>query len=233
MHQKRLSAPRTYPMRVKSVGRFVAVPRPGPHPKKQSIPLSIIIKDILKYSENGREAKKIIKSGKIMVDGKTRRDHKYPVGIFDVIQIPETKESFRVVPGEKWLNLIKIPQKENNTKICRIENKTCVKGGKIQLNLNDGKNILVKKDSYKTNDSVLIEVPNLNIKKHLSRKEGSLCLITRGRNKGKMGKIKKLKKTEGSRPNLVSVELNQKIIDLPEDCIFVIGEKEPIIKISE
>jgi len=37
-------------------------------------------------------------------------------------------------------------------KLCRIQNKTIVKGKKVQLNLHDGKNKLVEKDEYKTGD---------------------------------------------------------------------------------
>ncbi|MCD6478207.1 MAG: 30S ribosomal protein S4e [Candidatus Aenigmarchaeota archaeon] len=233
MHQKRLSAPRDYPIRLKSGGKFVVVSSPGPHDKETSIPLLILIRDILKYAESAREAKKIINEGKVYVDGKVRKNYKYPVGIFDVIWIPDTKEIMRIVPGEKRLNVVKIPENEKNIKLCRIENKTIVKGGKTQLNLNDGKNLLVEKDSYKTGDSLVIEVPVLKINKHIKRDEGIICMIVKGKNKGRMGIIKKIKKTEGSQPNLVSVELSQRLIDLPESYVFVVGEKSPVIKISD
>lgn len=233
MHEKRIATKVEYPLKRKSVGRFVVVPRPGPHPKEFCIPLSIILRDFLHYGESLTEAKKIIKSGKILVDGKVRKDYKYPVGVFDVVEIPETKEIFRIVPSEKKLKLIKIPKGEKNLKICRIDNKTVVKKGKTQLNLNDGKNILSDKKEYKTGDSLIIGLPDLKIKKHLKRKKDSLCLIIRGQNKGKIGKIKNIEKTDGSKPNKIIVHIEKKTVSLPEDFIFVVGDKTPEIKVKE
>ncbi len=230
MHQKRLSAPKSYPIKRKLNKRFLVCPRPGPHPKNNCITLLSVLRDMLEYCENSREARYTIKLGKVMVDGKTRKDLKYPVGIFDIITLPEIKESYIVVSGEKYLKLLKTDKK---SKICRIENKTKIKGGKTQLNLHDGKNLIVDKDRYKTKDSLVLELPNLKIEKHLKRKENSLCLIIKGSNMGKIGKIKDIKKTPGSKPNMASIEINQKTVDIPEKFVFVIGEKTPEIKISD
>ena len=231
MHQKRLAAKESYPFKRKIKKRFLVCPRPGPHPKEDSIPLLSLLRDVIGYCENAKETRNIIKAGKIMVDGKIRKDCKYPVGIFDIVTIPEINESYRVLPGEKWLKLVKTEDK--NVKICRIENKTKIKGGKTQLNLHDGKNLIVDKDHYKTGDSVVIEIPKLKIEKHIKREKDSLCLVIRGSNKGKIGKIKEVKKTLGSISNLTSIEINQETVDIPEKFIFVIGEKSPAIKISD
>ena len=231
MHQKRLSAKESYPIKKKIKKRFVVCPRPGPNPKEDSIPLLSLLRDVLGYCENAKESKHIIKSGKITVDGKVRKDHKYPIGIFDVVTIPQIKESFRVVPGEKWLELIKTAEKD--VKICRIKNKTVERGGKIQLNLHDGKNLIVKKDDYKTGDSLVLSIPKLEIKKHLKREKNSLCLVIKGSNRGKIGILRGVRKTLGSTPNLASIEVNQRTVDIPEKFIFVIGDKSPAIKISD
>jgi small subunit ribosomal protein S4e len=76
---------------------WVVSPRPGPHKKFECIPLLIIVRDILKIVDNAKDAKKIIKSREIFVDGKPRRDHKYPVGLFDVVEIPKLRKQYRVV----------------------------------------------------------------------------------------------------------------------------------------
>jgi len=231
MHQKRLSAKEIYPIKKKVKERFVVRPRPGSHSKEDSIPLLSLVRDVLGYCENAREGRHIIKSGMILVDGKIRKDHKYTVGIFDVITIPQIGKSFRVVPGEKWLKLIKIEDKE--LKLCRIKNKTVIRGGKIQLNLHDGKNLIVKSGQYKTGDSLLLNLDKLEIKKHIKREKDSLCLVTRGGSKGKVGKINKIKKSIGSTSNMASIEISQKTFDIPENFVFVIGDKSPVIKISD
>ncbi len=230
MHQKRLSASGGYPIKKGIKKRFVVCPRAGPHSKDSSMPLLSVLRDILKYCENAGESRKLIKSGKIIVDGKVRKDHKYPVGLFDVVSIPDIKESYAVVPGEKWLQLVKT---KNNSKLCRIDNKVKVRKNKTQLNMHDGKNLLVDKDVYKTWDSVIVSLPELKISKHLKRGKGSLCLIIKGSNKGKIGKIKEIKKSLGSKPNMASVEINQKTVDIPEKLVFVIGENKPEIELSD
>ena len=154
-------------------------------------------------------------------------------GIFDVVEISGTGEFFRVVSGEKTLKLIRIPDKEKNLKLCRIDNKTMVKGGKIQLNLNDGKNILVDGGDFKTGDSLLIELSNVKIKKHLKRDKGSTVMIIKGQNRGKIGKIKEIEKVYGPNPNKVTVEIDNRTVSIPEKFVFVIGEKGPEIKVSE
>lgn len=229
-HEKRISFGKKYP--VKGRGKFIVVPSSGPHPKDFSIPLSVVLRDFLEYGENLKEAKNIIRSGKVLVDGKVRKDYRYPVGIFDVIEILEINKTFRVVPGEKRLEIIEIPKKEKNLKLCRIENKALVKGGKQQLNLNDGKNILSGKGTYETGDTLVIKVPKLHVKKQIKRKKNALCMVIKGQNKGRLGKIKKIEKTEDLTPNKIEVKLGKRKVSLPEKFIFVVGSKKPEIKVS-
>jgi hypothetical protein len=45
----------------------------------------MLLRDILKYATTGKEAKMIVKQGKVKVDGKTRFDERFPVGLMDVV----------------------------------------------------------------------------------------------------------------------------------------------------
>lgn len=231
MHQKRLSVKEVYSLKKKIKNRFVVYTRPGPHKRDESMSLVSLFRDVLGYCENSREARQSIKSGQIMVDGKVRKDHKYPVGIFDVVTIPGIKKSFRLVPGEKWIKLVEID--DSDLKLCKIKAKKMVRGGKIQVSLHDGKNIIVKKDDYSTGDSLLVTVPEMSIKKHIKRGKDCLCLVTKGSRKGKIAKLKGIRKIQSSTPNLASIEIDQKRVDIPEDFIFVVGEKSPALKISD
>jgi small subunit ribosomal protein S4e len=58
---------------------------------------------------NGREATFILndKEGGIQIDHKIRRDKCFPVGIMDVVQVPKTKESFRVLYDVKGRFVLK------------------------------------------------------------------------------------------------------------------------------
>ena len=70
---KRYKMPAFWPVNRKEK-KWVVRPRAGPHSIAGSIPLNLIIRDMLKLTENISETKKIIKSGAVIVDKKKRTD---------------------------------------------------------------------------------------------------------------------------------------------------------------
>lgn len=226
---KRLLAPKFWKV-PKKVRKWVVSPRPGPHKKFESIPLQIILRDILKIAETGKEAKGIIKKGEILIDGRARKDQAYPVGLFDSIAIPRVKKFYRVIPKEKGLELKEIPEQESKLKICKIVNKKTLKGGKIQLNLHDGRN-LIAENIYKPGDSLLIELPSQKILQHIKLEEGNLAIVTKGKNSGKIVRIKEI--IRGMKMNKVICELGDKKIEAIKDFIMVIGKENPLVSLGE
>ena len=142
MKIKRMAAPKWWPIKRKE-NKFVISSR-GSHEKDFSLPLLILIRDVLKIAETNREAKRIIKNGDVLVDKRKRKDPKFGLGLFDVIEIPAMKKAWRVVP-KNGLSFVEIPENEANLKICKIVDKKTLKGNKNQLNLNDGRNLLTDK----------------------------------------------------------------------------------------
>lgn len=192
-HLKRLRIPKTWPIPRKGL-KFAVNPDPGPHTKSGCMPLRVILRDLLGYAENARESRIILTQGKVLVDKKPRKRGRFPVGLMDIIEIPDTKQYFRMIIGESGLRLEKITQAEAAWKFCKITGKTTLKKGTHQLNLHDGKNILVKKDTYRVGDSVMISLPDQKILKHLRLEKGSHGLITGGKNIGIWGRIKEIEK---------------------------------------
>jgi len=214
--------------------KWIVSPRPGPHKKFESIPLLIIVRDLLKLVDTKNDAKKIIKNKNILVDGKPRTDLKYSVGLFDVIDIPKKEKQYRVVPDKHGLSLIEIPNKESNVKICRIKNKTIVKGGKTQLNLHDGKNILIKdKETYKPGDSILIELPSQKIVDHVNMEKGVVAIIAGGQNIGDIINIKEIIKTKSREPNKIICKKDEKEFEAIMDYVYIVGKEKPLIKLTE
>ena len=127
---KRLASPKWWPIERK-IKKYITTPR-GSHPRKLSIPLAILIRDILKLVETSIEARNVIKRGNILVDWKIRKDTHYAVGLFDVVEIPMLEKSWRAIP-KNGLTFIEIPKKENRLKICKIIDKKILKGNKISF----------------------------------------------------------------------------------------------------
>ena len=59
-------------------------PSPGPHKLRESLPLSVFLRNRLKYALTGREVTSIVKQRLIKIDGKVRTDNTYPAGFMGV-----------------------------------------------------------------------------------------------------------------------------------------------------
>ncbi|NOZ59074.1 MAG: 30S ribosomal protein S4e [Euryarchaeota archaeon] len=236
-HAKRLTAPKAVKI-PRRESKFIVKPRPGPHPQERSIALLLVVRDMLGFAKNSREAKKIIKAGKVLVDGKPRKDHKYPVGLMDIVTIPEAKVQKVVLFDRKGRLVLKdVAKKRSTTKLCRINNKTVVKGGHIQLNLHDGRNVLIRvsnpekpaEDVYSTKDTVVIDLKKGRIVKHLRYGEGSLAYIIEGKHMGEVARIKEIRKVRSPQPNVVVLTRDGEEFETIEDYVFVIGEDKPVL----
>lgn len=189
MHLKRYSIPKYWKLGRKEK-KFVVSPTPGPHKKYECIPLLVVLRDVLKIVDNSKEARIVISKGEILVDKKERKDPNYPVGLMDIIEIPNIKKYYLVSVNKHGLFLEEVSHASADKKLCRIQDKRTLKGGIMQLNLHDGRNILTEKNVYNPNDSVLIELPTQKILKHYKFDKNSSAIIVSGKNIGVKGKIK-------------------------------------------
>jgi small subunit ribosomal protein S4e len=236
-HLKRLAAPPHLKISVKE-SVFTVCPSPGPHPKYECIPLLLIVRDYLRYAERSEEARKIIGAGKIFVDGRPVKDYKFPVGLMDVVSIPETGENYRVLPIYRHgLDLVEISREESGFKLGRIIRKMHVPGGHLQITLHDGRNIRFKDVTeetrqYNTRDTVKISIPSQVILGYLRLEEGKYGLLIKGPKQGLHGEIIEIRR-EVTYPAKPIVRLKSSIGEVSSllDYVMVVGEGEPWIKL--
>lgn len=236
-HLKRWAVPPFWPISVKE-RKWAVKPSPGPHPADVCIPLLVLIRDVLGYAKNAREARVIIGEGRIRVDGRVRRDRKFPVGIMDVVEVGD--EAFRVLPHpQKGLILHGIGEEERGFKLYRIDGKTIVRGGNLQINLHDGTNILIAikdplrpvEDVYKRFDSLKLSIPDHEILGHIPFKEGAYAMIIRGRNMGRHGKIAKIEPRGMESPIVTIRRGDGGSIRSIKDYVFCVGGERPWISL--
>ena len=91
-HLKRLNAPKTWPISRKG-SKWITKQNPGPHKLNESMPLNIIIRDLLIYAKTTKEVKNILSNKDILINKRVIKEKKFPVGTFDIIEIPKTKEN--------------------------------------------------------------------------------------------------------------------------------------------
>ncbi len=238
-HLKRLAAPGFWPIHRKEKV-WTIKPSPGPHPSDRSIPLLVVVRDLLGLAKTSKEAGIIISEGKIKVDGKIRKDKKFPVGLMDVIEVSGLNKFFRVVPStQRFFAFQPIDEEEKTFKLCRIENKTTVKEGKIQLNLHDGRNILLNPEEasgngYKVLDVLKVSLPDNKIIEHLKFEEGMYAVIIGGKNTGKHGVIIEIEKTPYKKRKLKTVKIRGKDgveYNTIPDYVFVVGKENPVVSL--
>lgn len=213
--------------------KWAVSPRPGPHRKFESVPLQVLLRDVLGVVEKGKESRTIIKRGEVFVDGRVKKDHAYPVGLFDVVTIPATGKNYRAVPSKNVLGFIEISDEEAKRKICKIENKTVIGKGRMQLNLHDGKNILADKKEFRTGDSLVLEIPSLKVIDHMQLQEGAVGIVTKGVDVGKIGKVIKVSQATSKEHAKVICDFDGKEEEVLKERFFVIGKEKPAIKVGE
>jgi len=240
---KRKPAPRFWPIHRKEAV-WIVRPSPGPHSLEKCLPLSLVLRDILGLAETRKEAKKIIGQGKVYVDGKVRRKDDFPVGLMDVISMPDLNKFYRILPSHKGLFLSPIGKEEADFKLLRVEDKTIAKNGNLQIAFHDGSNLLVKMEDsespekvvYETFDTLKLGLPEKQVLDKLKTKKGNIAVITGGKNIGKQGKIVEVEKTEAKkrRNALVVIEDEkgnryQTILDF----VFSVGGAKSLISLPE
>jgi small subunit ribosomal protein S4e len=190
------------------------------------------------------EVKAVISGEKVMVDGEVQKEELFPTGLMDVISIPDGEKWYRVLPSEKGLRLHSISKDEAGFKLCRIENKTVLKRGNVQLNLHDGRNVLIvvkdpnkpEEDTFKTLDTIKISLPNQEVLGHLKLAEGAPALITGGKNIGRHGKIVAVEHREGQKRKnaLITIEDSRgNRFQTTIEYVFVVGDAKPYISLPE
>jgi small subunit ribosomal protein S4e len=200
---KRLTAPRTWPIKRKA-SVWVTKQSPGAHSIGESMPASLVLRDLLGVCDTAREAKRIIGNRELKVDGRAVKDPKAPIGIMDVIEVPRMGLACRMLLTDKGrLTVVPIGADEAAYKICRIEDKTRVRGGRFQLNLSGGRNILLDADDYKVGDSLRIGIPAQEVTGHYPLGAGAAAFITSGSQVGRVKTVKEVRIVRGSAANVV------------------------------
>jgi small subunit ribosomal protein S4e len=100
--------------------------------------------------------------------------------------------------------------------------------GKVQLNLEGGRNILVKEAGYKTGDAVLIDLGKKNeIKQKIGLEKNVQVYLTGGKHIGQTGKVQDITDNRV----LCKAETGEVIETLKRD-VFPIGKDKPLIDLT-
>ncbi|HHQ44807.1 MAG TPA: hypothetical protein ENN13_01560 [Candidatus Altiarchaeales archaeon] len=193
---------------------------------RENITLLDVIRGRLELADNTSEVKKILQKGLVQVDGKTVKEANLGVGLMSVVSIPKIKKHYRILTSDKGLTVREIPSKEAELKLCRVNGKKTISGGKTQLSLHDGSTILYDKECA-VNDTLVLQLPQREVSKRIPLKAGAQVLVYWGRHSGTIGEISEVIAGTQSRKSLSKVGGSQTLTDY----VFVVGDKKPEITI--
>jgi small subunit ribosomal protein S4e len=230
MHLKRIPAPKNWIINRKE-RKFITRPMPGPHRLKESIPISILLKEFLNQAKIKKEVKYILNNNKLLIDKIPRKDIRFPIGVMDIVEIPDLKEKYVVLYNEKGKFMLN-PIKDASQKLLKIIGKTVVKFGKMQLNLDDGRNMIIPKSAYSVGDTIVFDLDNKKIKSHLKMEKDALLYFTGGSYKGKIGKMQKIEEKEGSEEQRITFSIGKENFVTLKKYAFVIGKDKPVLEIK-
>jgi len=226
---KRQMAPNFWQVKRKGFP-FILSANPGPYAKDKCYPIGILLRDVLHVCNSLHEAKMVMNSGLIQIDGVIRRDVHFGVGIMDVINIIPNDDSYRLIP--KDLNvLIPIKTKEKDNKLLKITSKVSIKGNKLQYGFHDGKTLISDNKQMDVGDVCLVKIPKIEIIDHIKFDTGSTVLVIQGENAGKIGKISEIKNGMFSLPKRAVVEFEERSVELPFGIVMPIGNDKPILEV--
>lgn len=221
----------------KAVSFVVPVPRkgfvwfkksaPGQHPKKECIPLIALLRDLLGLVKDAREGRISLNQGKVFVDGRPVKEEGFPIGLMDVVSIPDANLFYRIIFSKNKLMLSPISKEEAGWKYCKIKGKRIVKKNKVQLGLHDGRTLVGGEElkKLKPSDSVKLSIPVQEVKKVLRQEKNCLCYIYKGMHSGEIARLVEVLPGRGSQPRNALLESLRggKIIAL-QDHLFVVDE---------
>ena len=211
--------------------RFVITVRPGSHPKKNSIPTAVLLRDTLKIVKTLREAKSSIYGGKIKIDGVIQKSLHHSIGLMDVVELEGITDVYRLLPyNGHILEPIKINAAEKSKKLVKVKSKTTNKGGKIQLGFHDGRTIITDINAN-IDDVCLLQIPEQKILDVIKFEKNSQVIVTSGINTGRIGLINEIKQGTFTLPKRINLLIDDKTIEIPANITMVVGKEKPVIQI--
>jgi small subunit ribosomal protein S4e len=215
-------------------------PRPGtgPHKLRECLPLSLVLRNRLKYALTRREVIMIVMRRHVEVDKRVRTDINYPAGFMDVVEIAKTDERFRLLYDVKGrFTLHRITKEEAAYKLVRITRKSV--GSKASVGRNptqkgqagtipyvtthDGRTIRFADPAWKVNDTLRFDIASGKVTAHYSFQPGQTSMITRGANVGRVGEIVSIEKHDGSNTIIRLRDKKGNAFATRIENVFVIG----------
>ncbi len=206
---------------------------PGPYAQSASVPIGLLIRDYFGLAQNKKEVRYVLHNNEVLVNGRRVNDEKLPVGLFDIVSIPLVDKHFIInVDHLGRMSPKEIKKSETASKLYRLAGKRVLKGGKVQLNLYGGVNILAdakEAKKYAVGGTLVVTLADGKITDYIERAPGKIGYVTKGRHSGKAGKILEITKSGLNLKSLTKVETDGGEFITDTGYIFIVGDKKALV----
>lgn len=246
-HLKRLNAPKHW-MLNKMGGIYAPRPSQGPHKLRECLPLLLVLRNRLKYALTRREVMMICMRRLIQVDHKVRTDVSFPTGLMDVVSIDKTNEHYRILFDHKGrFQTVAISEKEAQYKLLRVIRVSKAKKATIGRNpyhngqagtipyivTHDGRTIRYPDPLIDVNDTIKFNLKSGKVEGILKFDTGSLVMVTKGGNVGRVGVVSQIERHSGSFHIVHVKDRRGHSFTTRLENVFVIGDDKPWITLPK
>ncbi len=229
-HLKRHASPVAWPVKRKNIA-FITRPNAGSYKQKYVTPLVVVLRDVLRYAETSKEVKLALHNSDVLVNGKKTLDIRYPVGMFDTIEIKQNKEKFMLLFDE--LGKIKLVESKDDNAYLKVTSKTIVSAKKFQINFMNGFNVLIDEKTakgIKINDTIVYDLIKKKIVSVIGLQKGAFAYIFDGKFKGHFALIEDFESFNGLTRDIAKVKIGNEVHSTAKDYCFAVGTKKEDLK---
>lgn len=193
----------------------------GPHTKETSVALGIVIRNYTGIVNTMKEAKKILNNGEVKVNGVVRKEHQFPIGLFDVVTMAKQKMFFRMVFDAKGRLVLKAIEAESKMKLSKVTRKVMTSKG-VQVTTDDARTFIGVKANV--GDSLKVSLPEGKVTEVIPFKEGSLAYITKGAHSSETAKIVAIISGTEKKEELVKMEKGKETFETTAKNVHIVGK---------
>ena len=220
--EKRLTSARIMKIKRK-VEPYSIKAKPGAHPRDRSAPLGFVIRDMLGIAKNLKETNFLLNARKVEVNGTAETSYKLPVGLFDVVGVPEIKKKYRMIlDAQGRLEAEEMEEKESTEKYCKVVNKRMVTGKKVEITTEDGRTFGLDNEKVNVGDTIKVKFPEQKIVKTIKMEKGKNAYVISGKHAGKTVKILDVIPGTIQKEKLVSLEDGKNTLETVASNIIAI-----------
>jgi len=189
------------------------------------LPLIVLLRNRLKYALTGREVTFILMQRLVKVDGKVRTDSTYPSGFMDVVTLDKPSENFRLLYDPKGrFHVHAITPDEAKYKLGKVKRVELGHKGIPHLVTHDGRTFRYPDPLIQVNDTVKIDLTTGKIVEYIKFDVGNLCMITGGRNMGRVGIVEHRERHPGSHDIVHIKDAAGHVFATRGSNVFIVGK---------